>query len=87
MSAAMLLMIFAISLMLLLCALLWAVCLIAGAARPLRRGRRPAAVMSDMILPAAALAWRRRPKDSQRGSSSARRSGALRRSVHLLWRQ
>lgn len=87
MSANVLLMIFATALMMLLCALFWAVCLIAGAAHPLRSVRRPVAVMSDIILPAAILTWRRRPKTRLRGSSNARRSGVSRRSAHSLWRQ
>lgn len=85
MSASVLLVILTVALILLLGAALWAVCLMAGAARPLRRRSRPAADIGD--LPAAPVEWRPRAKASPRGSQSPRQTGALRRSVHSLWRE
>lgn len=87
MAATVLLVTLTIALVILLGAALWAVCLMAGASRPLRRPSHPAANLSDPISPAAPLEWRPRPQASLRGSQSSRRTGALRRSVLSLWRE
>lgn len=87
MSAMVLLVSLTIAFIVLLGAVLWAVCLMAGAARPLRRSSGSAPIVSELEPPAAPLEWRPRAGVSARGSQSSRRTGVLRRSVHSLWRE
>lgn len=86
MSATALLMILAIALLLLSAAAIWAACLLAGAARPMRRGSR-SSTGSDVIVPTSAPVWRTRSQSASRGSPLPRRAGILRRSIHSPWRE
>ncbi|HEY2587322.1 MAG TPA: hypothetical protein VGI81_16365 [Tepidisphaeraceae bacterium] len=62
----------------------WCICLMAGAARPLRRGSATP-LDGSPSAGSAVLSWRPRPA-SGRPRTPRRTAGIARRSLHALWR-
>jgi hypothetical protein len=85
MSATVLLIFFTAVVVVFIAVSLWAVCLLAGAARPMRPpSDRPT---TEVIESHPAAGWRPRPQGGRRSPRGPRRAGLPRRAVHTPWRE
>ena len=85
MSATVLLILFAAALVAVIAVCIWAVCLLAGAARPMRP---PSGRPTTEVIDAHSFAgWRPRPQGGRRGLRGPRRAGLAGRAVQTPWRE
>lgn len=85
MSATMLLILFTVALVVFIAVCIWATCLLAGAARPMR----PPSVRTtaEVIESQPVAGWRPRPKGGRRSLRGPRRAGSAGRAVQTPWRE
>jgi hypothetical protein len=85
MSATVLLIFFTAALVVFVAVCIWAMCLLAGAARPMRPpSGRPT---TEVIESQPVAGWRPRPEGGRRGSRGPRRIGLPRQAVQTPWRE